>query len=108
MLIMNISIPQQIIGVRISLPAGVFITSINRAPELGVPGIGIGVALVFIWFKIQVRRQKYMYSLAPGVWNVSKRSGMKKDVYLCFTQCFRARHGRPTFETRGRVRHFFS
>ena len=41
MLIMNISIPQQIIGVRISLPAGVFITSINRAPELGVPGIGI-------------------------------------------------------------------
>jgi len=61
MLIMNISIPQQIIGVRISLPAGVFITSINRAPELGVPGIGIGVALVFIWFKIQVRRQKYVF-----------------------------------------------
>ena len=103
MLIMNISIPQQIIGVRISLPAGVFITSINRAPELGVPGIGI----VWPWSLFGLKSKcadKSMYSLAPGVWNVCT----KKDVYLCFTQCFRARHGRPSFETRGRVRHFFS
>jgi hypothetical protein len=87
MLIMNISIPQQIIGVRISLPAGVFITSINRAPELGVPGIGIGVALVFIWFKIQVRRQKYVF-FGTGCLECFKKKWHEKGCLPVFYAVF--------------------